>query len=245
VDEGAVNYSGLVLADFLEDVVAQSGAERVHLIAHSMGNRALIEALQTWMSNHDAKSRRKAFGQVVFTAPDVDRDYFTRVIGPLSQTAERVTLYASDKDRALKLSQEVHGAPRAGMAGENIITRPGLDTIDMSSVDADMLGHNYYAADAGAIYDLFRLLWRGDPPPQRCGMSARTGTPRANLWLFDVSVCRGQDLLEAGVLVKRFGDLARKRVLDHIAALTDPDQKQEWSRILTRLDSLLNNRRPP
>ena len=249
VDEAAVNVSGRRLAEFLEDVVAQSGAERVHLIAHSMGNRALIEALQVWMANHDARGRRKAFGQIVFTAPDVDRDYFTDVIESLGQTAERVTLYASDKDLALKTSQAVHGAPRAGMAGAAIITRPGLDTIDMSSVEADMLGHNYYAANAGAIYDLFRLLWKGDPPPQRCGMSARSGAAtRANLWLFDVSACRGQELLEAGVLIKRFGDRARKRVLDRIAALTSPDQKdqkQEWSLILDRLDGLLNNRRVP
>jgi esterase/lipase superfamily enzyme len=245
VDEAAVNVSGRRLAQFLEDVVAQSGAERVHLIAHSMGNRALIEALQTWMGNHDARSRRKAFGQIVFTAPDVDRDYFTDVIDSLSQTAERVTLYASDKDLALKTSEAVHGAPRAGMAGASIITRPGLDTIDMSAVEGDMLGHTYFAADAGAIYDLFRLLWRNDPPPQRCGMTSRAGAARANLWLFNVNACRGNDLLEAGVLVKRFGDLARKRVLDRIAALTDPDQKQEWSLILTRLDGLLNNRRPP
>lgn len=111
-----------------------------------------------------------------------------------------------------------------------------------------MLGHSYFAADAGAIYDLFRLLWKGDPPPQRCGMSARGGgAASANLWLFNVSACRGNDLLEAGVLMKRFGDRARRRVLDRIATLTDPgqkDQKQEWSRILTRLDGLLNNRRP-
>jgi esterase/lipase superfamily enzyme len=245
VDEAAVNVSGRRLAELLEDLVARSGAERIHLIAHSMGSRALIEALQIWMTNHEAKPRRKAFGQIVFTAPDVDSDYFTDVIDPLGQTAERVTLYASDKDLALKTSEAVHGAPRAGMAGTGIITRPGLDTIDMSAVEADVLGHNYFAADAGAIYDLFRLLWRGDPPPQRCGMSVRTGAPRANLWLFDVNHCRGQDLLEAGVLVKRFGDRARTRVLDRIAVLTDPDQKQEWSRILTRLDGLLNNRRPP
>jgi esterase/lipase superfamily enzyme len=244
VDEAAVNVSGRRLAQFLEDVVAQTGAGRIHLIAHSMGNRALIEALQTWMSGHDTKSRRRAFGQVVFTAPDVDRDYFTDVIDSLAQTAERVTLYASDNDLALTTSQKVHGAPRAGLAGANIITRSGLDTIDMSSVKADMLGHSYFAADAGAIYDLFRLLWRGDPPPQRCGMSsrtgpARTGPARNNVWLFNVTVCRGQDLLEAGVLLKRFGERARKRVLDRIALLKDPDQKQQWSRILKRLDTLL------
>lgn len=239
VDEAAVNISGRRLAQFLEDVVAQTGAGRIHLIAHSMGNRALIEALQTWMASHGAGSRRRAFGQVVFTAPDVDRDYFTDVIDALAQTAERVTLYASDNDLALMTSRKVHGAPRAGMAGSSIITRTGLDTIDMSSVKADMLGHSYYAADAGAIYDLFRLLWRGDPPPQRCGMSSQVGAARNTVWLFNVDVCRGHDLLEAGVLLKRFGERARKRAQDRLASTTDPDQKQQWSRILQRLDTLL------
>jgi hypothetical protein len=55
-------------------------------------------------------------------------------------------------------------------------------------------------------------------------------------------LCKGNDLLEAGVLVKRFGALARARVTARIAALTDPSQKQEWSRILTHLDGLLNAR---
>jgi esterase/lipase superfamily enzyme len=242
VDEAAVSISGRRMAQFLEDVVARTGAGRIHLIAHSMGNRALIEALQTWMAGHDAGSRRRAFGQVVFTAPDVDRDYFQDVIDSLAQTAERVTLYASDSDLALMTSQKVHGAPRAGTAGSSIITRRGLDTIDMSSVKGDMLGHSYFAADAGAIYDLFRLLWRGDPPPQRCGMSSQAGAARSTVWLFNVDVCRGQDLLEAGVLLKRFGGGARKRVLDRIASIKDPDQKQQWSRILQRLDTLL---KPP
>jgi hypothetical protein len=212
----------------------------VHLIAHSMGNRALIEALQTYMAKHEPKDRKKAFGQIVFTAPDVDRDYFTDVIDSLRDTASRVTLYASDKDLALKTSQALHGAPRAGMAGVNIITRQGLDTIDMSSVEADMLGHSYFAANSGAIYDLFRLLWRGDPPAKRCGMSGHAAA--GNVWLFNVDVCKGNDLLEAGVLIKRFGDLARQRVLTRMASLKDPNQKQEWSRILTRLDGLLNTR---
>lgn len=239
VDEAAVNVSGRRMAQFLEDLVAQSGAERIHLIAHSMGNRALIEALQTWMSGRDARSSRRAFGQVVFTAPDVDREYFTDVIDSLAQTAERVTLYASDNDLALATSQKVHGAPRAGTAGTSIIRRASLDTIDMSSVKADMLGHAYFAADAGAIYDLFRLLWRGDPPPRRCGMSAGNSRVRNTVWRFNVDVCRGHDLLEAGVLLKRFGERARNRVVDRIASLSDPDQKQQWSRILQRLDTLL------
>jgi esterase/lipase superfamily enzyme len=246
VDEAAVGISGRRLADFLEAVV-QSGAQRIHLIAHSMGNRALIEALQTYLAKRAPENRQHIFGQIVFTAPDVDRDYFTDVIQSLAGAAERVTLYASDNDYALRTSQFVHGAPRAGTAGDVIVTLAGLDSIDMSSVPADALGHSYFAANSGAIYDIFRLLWRGDPPPQRCGMSNRKpgGSSSLTVWWFNADACKGGDMLEAGVMLKRFGELARQRVLANISALTDPSQQQEWKRVLTRLDGLLPANLPP
>jgi pimeloyl-ACP methyl ester carboxylesterase len=221
VDEAAVGISGRKMADFLETVVAQSGAERVHLLAHSMGNRALIEALQTYLAK---------------------RDYFVDAIESLRSAAERVTLYASANDYALRSSQLLHGAPRAGTAGDFIVKLAGLDTIDMSAVPADALGHSYFAANSGAIYDIFRILWRGDPPPQRCGMSHRKDSGTLTVWWFNADACKGDDMLEAGVMLKRFGDLARDRVIANMSALTDPSQKlqkQEWQLILNRLNGLL------
>ncbi|HEV7357009.1 MAG TPA: alpha/beta hydrolase [Steroidobacteraceae bacterium] len=239
IDEAAVGISGRRLSDFLETVVAQSGAQRIHLIAHSMGNRALIEALQTYLAKRAPDNRQHIFGQIVFTAPDVDRDYFTDAIQSLSGAAERITLYASDNDYALRSSQFLHGAPRAGTAGDIILKLAGVDSIDMSSVPADSLGHSYFAANSGAIYDMFRLLWRGDPPPQRCGMSNRKAAGTFTVWWFDAEACKGADMLEAGVMLKRFGELARQHVLSNISALTDPSQQREWKLVLTRLDGLL------
>jgi hypothetical protein len=46
-------------------------------------------------------------------------------------------------------------------------------------------------------------------------------------------------MLEAGVLLKRFGSAARSRITAHIATLTDSSQKQQWSLILKQLDRLL------
>jgi esterase/lipase superfamily enzyme len=237
-DENTVMSSGQKMAQILDDVVARSGAERIHLIAHSMGNRALIEALQTYLSTRAPENRTHIFDQIVFTAPDVDREYFVNAIKSLGGAAARVTLYASDTDLALQSSQMLHDAPRAGLAGINIISLPGIDTIDMSAVPSDALGHTYFAANTGAIYDLFRLLWRGDPPPQRCGMSNRKAG-LLTVWLFNVDMCKGDDLLEAGLLLRRFGDRARAQVEANILSLTDPSQKQQWSLILKRLDGLL------
>jgi esterase/lipase superfamily enzyme len=241
VDEASVQISGRRMAEFLDTVVAQSGAQRIHLIAHSMGNRALIEAMQTYLARRAPENRGHIFGQLVFTAPDVDRDYFVDAVGDLNASAQRTTLYASDTDYAIRSSQFFHGAPRAGSAGDVIVKLAGLDSIDMSSVPADSLGHSYFAANAGALYDMFRLLWRSDPPPKRCGMSnPKAGV--ASVWRFDAEHCKGDDILEAGVMLKRYGDLARNRVVENIAQLTDPtqqQQQQQWKLILSRLDVLL------
>ena len=239
VDEATVGISGRRLADFLETVVAQSGAQRIHLIAHSMGNRALIEALQTYLARRAPENRRHIFGQIVLTAPDVDRDYFTDAIQSLTASAERVTLYASDNDYALHTSQIVHGAPRAGTAGDVIIKQTGLDSIDMSAVPADALGHSYFAANSGAIFDMFRLLWRGEPPPQRCGMSNHKASGTLIVWSFNSDACKGDDMLEAGVMLKRFGDLARAQIEANIKTLTDPSEQTQWKLILAKLDRLL------
>lgn len=248
-DEAVVNVSGRKMAEFLETVIAQSGAGRVHLIAHSMGNRALIEALQTYLAKRALsrpvlttqapQNRQNIFGQIVLTAPDVDRDYFMDAIESLRSVADRVTLYASANDYALRTSQFYHGAPRAGSAGDSIVGLPGLDTIDMSSVPADLFGHSYFAANAGAIYDMFRLLWRGEPPPQRCGMDDHNLGNHRTVWLFNVNLCKGDDMLKAAVMLKRFGDLARSQVKATISTLTNPSQKQEWTLVLRRLDGLL------
>src|SRR5258706_12014409 len=107
----------------------------------------------------------------------------------------------------------------------------GRDTIDMSAVPADILGHSYFAANSGAVYDIFRILWRGDPPPQRCGMSKQKDGGTLTVWWFNADACKGDEMLEAGVMLKRFGDLARERVMANMSALTDPSQKQqkiEW-----------------
>ena len=242
-DENTVNDSGLMLAEFLETIISESGARRVHVLAHSMGSRALIEAVRTYLATRAPENRKHIFGQMMFAAPDVDRSYFLHAVAPLEAAAERVTLYASDNDYALRGSQLFHEGARAGTAGATIIRLSGLDTIDMSSVPSDLLGHAYFAANSGAIFDLFRLLWRGDPPPQRCGMSDRGSnglTPAGPLsvWVFNASVCNGLDLLEAGVLLKRFGRLAQQRLESDLAALTDPAQKQRLFLVKQRLDGL-------
>lgn len=245
-DEDAVAASGQRLAEFLGTVAAQSGTGRIHLIAHSMGNRVLLAALKIYLPARARDSRAHAFGQIIFTAPDVDRDAFAGAFPSLRGSAERLTLYASDSDVALRMSRYYHHAPRAGSAGPLIVRLQGLDTIDMSGLPADVLGHSYFAANGGAVYDLLHLLWRGDAPdsPQRCSTGeSKAGGVSVVVWRFDVAKCQGSELLEAAMLLKEYHDQARAQILSQVSAqisvLTDPSQRHAAQLVLDRLNFLL------
>lgn len=166
VDETNVVWTVPHLKEFLTAVAHKSGAASVHLIAHSMGNRALTSALQTL--SYEMQDQRPLFNEVVLTAPDIDADVFRRDIAPaIIKTAERVTLYASSNDEALALSKQVHGYPRAGDSGGNMVIVPGIDTIDVSSVDTSLLGHSYYGSNHTVLADLLDLVNDRKPPTQR------------------------------------------------------------------------------
>jgi esterase/lipase superfamily enzyme len=162
VDETNVAWTVPHLKDFLLSVAEQSGAKSVHLVAHSMGNRALTSALRELAMERKEKCPR--FHEVVLTAPDIDADVFRRDLAPaIVGTADRVTLYASSNDEALIASRAVHGYRRAGESGDNVVVVPGVDTVDVSAVDTSLIGHSYYGSNRTVLADLFELL-RGSKP---------------------------------------------------------------------------------
>jgi esterase/lipase superfamily enzyme len=166
VDENNVSWAAPHLLRFLTEVAEQSGAERIHLIAHSMGNRALTSALRDLSLMQ--KSEKPMFNEVVLTAPDIDADTFVNDIAPaVVKTARRVTLYSSSNDEALIVSKKVHGYPRAGDSGGQLIVIPGIDTVDVSAVDTSLLGHTYYGDNSTVLADIVELLNASKPADQR------------------------------------------------------------------------------
>lgn len=73
VDEASIEASERAITDFLMDFKAHYGAEKVHVLAHSMGNRGLLRALQRIAAQ---TLGRVQFSQIFLAAPDVDRDLF-------------------------------------------------------------------------------------------------------------------------------------------------------------------------
>ena len=111
VDEASIEASERAITDFLVDFTANCGAEKVHVIAHSMGNRGLLRALQRIAAQAQTRGQVK-FGQIFLAAPDVDRDLFLDLARLYPEHAERTTLYASNGDLPVHLSARLHDAPR-------------------------------------------------------------------------------------------------------------------------------------
>ncbi len=195
-DGAVVQLSGRYLSDFLEDVVQRTGAKRVHLIAHSMGNRALTEALELYALRHAGE--RPAFDQVLFTAPDIDAGLFAKMMETISPAAERLTLYTSKNDFALKVSNSVNGgAPRAGEGSEGVFIPPFVDSIDMSVLGEDMLAHSYFADDISALSDILTLFWRDAPPYRRCGLAPSPDGETSAEWSLEPPLCDGPAVFAA------------------------------------------------
>lgn len=164
-DEASIEASERAITDFLVDFAAKSGAVKVHVIAHSMGNRGLLRALQRIAASAETRGKVK-FGQIFLAAPDVDRDLFLDLARLYPEHSERTTLYASDSDLPVHLSSKLHDAPRAGYFTPYTVV-PSMDTIAVPDFDIDMLGHSYFAQAEALLHDMFDLMRRGEAPGKR------------------------------------------------------------------------------
>jgi esterase/lipase superfamily enzyme len=168
-DEASIEGSEQAITDFLVDFTQNCGAGKVHVIAHSMGNRGLLRALQRIAANAETRGKVK-FDQVLLAAPDVDRDLFLNLARLYPEHAERTTLYASDVDLPVHLSAKLHEAPRAGYYAPYTVA-PGVDTVAVPDFDIDLLGHSYFAQAEALLHDMYDLIRHGAPPAMRQRLS--------------------------------------------------------------------------
>lgn len=155
------------LSNFLADVAQKTGASRVHLVAHSLGNKFLMEAL-TRLAQRPAASR-PLFDEVVMAAADVSAADFQTRWNTLRPLGKRFTLYASKRDYALLMSQSYNRQARLGDA-HNVVVLDGMQTIDTTAAAGGLLGHADF--DGNALDDFRSLIWDSLAPAQRCVLQA-------------------------------------------------------------------------
>ncbi len=186
-DRESTAQSESYFKDFLKMVTQKSGAKHVSVIAHSMGNQLLLRVLQDLQRT---KPEGVEINQVIFAAPDVDRDTFEIIAGELKDFAKGgITLYTAANDRALGVSRRFYGGvPRAGdVPAGGPLVMPGIDTIDATAVSMDSLGlhHSGYAESNALLQDIGLLIQTGERPPlKRVPILQEVTTQKGLYWRY-------------------------------------------------------------
>lgn len=140
-DEATLDWSTAAFFEFLDTLkAAKDPASPLDVVAHSMGNRPLIQYCS------QKRGDTASFRNIILSGADVDFQTAESRKSDIEAAAERsVTIITSDRDAPLITSQILHGQPRLG--------RP-IDPPSMRAQKSDLLGSSFWAQltiDASAL----------------------------------------------------------------------------------------------
>ena len=171
VDQEDLNWAFQDIRNFLLDIIKRNSLDRIYLVAHSMGNRALTDAIIKIVTSD--KSIKNKIKGIILAAPDIDAEIFNEQIGPqLVSLGLRTTMYVSSRDKALAASRAIFSARRAGEIPP-VVPIQGIDIVDASLIDDDFIGHGYVANERDVLDDIAYVI-KGLPPEQRFGLKKIT-----------------------------------------------------------------------
>ena len=156
-DRDSVTFSRDGLADVLSDLV-DAGADKILILAHSMGGFLTMEAIRQVSLSGDARVKRAISG-VILMSPDIDVEVFraqARAIRPLPQP---FVIFVSRRDRALALSARLTGqTARLG----NLGTPEQVADLDVTLIDVTLFdgGDPLNHFTAGTSPEVIALITR-------------------------------------------------------------------------------------
>lgn len=139
------------LAALLARLAAEPSVSEVSILAHSMGNIVVLEALRTLALRNGSPPAK--IRQFMMAAPDVDVDLAMQSAITLGPRRPHMTLFVSRDDRALNLSRWIWSSrDRLGSIDPSQepyrtnLRRFGVDVIDLTDIPADdSLAHGKFA----------------------------------------------------------------------------------------------------
>ncbi len=143
------NNSATVARDNLVhtmNLLLGSNAEKVNVLAHSMGNWVTVEAFRQMKLSGDVKNSGK-IGLVLLAAPDLDIDVFKSQLRSFGKIQHPFYVILSRDDKALGISSFIAGGQnRVGNATDSSeLTALGATVIDLSDVQSnDPVNHGKF-----------------------------------------------------------------------------------------------------
>jgi len=151
-----------VITTLLKGISESSNPDaKIHLIAHSMGNRVVLKGL--YQLDQSTPEGQQLLGHVVLAAPDVGARKFAEYFPAMGSRSMTVSMYSNPNDLALKASRVKHVESRAG---EGPFFLDLLNNIDSRKADTSILGHGYFSSEDLLLVDL-QLLFNYDMCPIR------------------------------------------------------------------------------
>jgi esterase/lipase superfamily enzyme len=156
----------LKAADFVREIQREDFCrQRIHLMAHSMGNYALRHAVQS-MRDFVGDQLPRLFDEALLMAADEDNDALGHdlKLAPLERVARRVTTYYNAQDLALVVSDWTKMNPdRLGGAGPRDVDPLPPKFINVNCAPAvdwseDPTGHQYYRNNTRVRDDVLAVL---------------------------------------------------------------------------------------
>jgi esterase/lipase superfamily enzyme len=146
-----------------------SNAEKVNVLAHSMGNWVTVEAFRQIKISGDLDHSNK-IGNIVLAAPDIDIDVFKSQLRRFGKPRKPFYVVLSQDDRALFLSRTIAGrVTRVGDSADTAeLATLGATVIDLTDVKAtDPTNHDKFVQLASVAPGLRDTLARGIPANSR------------------------------------------------------------------------------
>ncbi|WP_298982179.1 alpha/beta hydrolase [uncultured Roseibium sp.] len=138
--------SAAIARQALEQTLIQlsnTRAEKITILAHSMGNWLLMETAVQASPNDRRKMTRK-IDEVILAAPDIDIDLFKAQLKKLGRPPKPYIVIVSRDDRALRLSRAIAGGKeRVGaFSDDKELTELGAVVVDLTELDAQDGSHH-------------------------------------------------------------------------------------------------------
>ncbi len=142
--------SAAIARDALERTIyrlSKSNAEKITILAHSMGNWLLMET-----ARQASPDRRKAISSkidnIILAAPDIDIDVFKSQLKRVGKPDKPYVVIVSRDDKALRLSKVIAGGkPRVGAYSEDEeLAQLGAIVVDVTDLESlDGTNHSKFA----------------------------------------------------------------------------------------------------
>jgi esterase/lipase superfamily enzyme len=192
-DVETTGLSAHYLKELIQFLRQRTSAERVHILGYSAGTRLVLDALSMLALTGDAAGESRdngaRIGEVILVGSDVDTGFFAAALANgVLDTSERLTVYLSGIDRALRFANRVFGRERLGQlldadmpghvaaaldAADDLVL---IDVTDAEDADARS-GHSYFRESPWVSSDILATLATGLGPGKRGLVRPRPDLP--------------------------------------------------------------------